>query len=207
MKVPLFPLSTAVLFPRVFMPLHIFEPRYRAMLADALQGSKRIAMGLLSPREGEVHGICGVGLIVRHESLPDGRSNIMLLGEIRARILTQEKTGPYLTARVERLAEVAPETAPGRAALQRLEAFLREAFRTRFHGEGERLLAQLLKQGLDPGALADFAASVLLPDPLARQGILETLDVLQRVERLCTLVSAKTRRAAWAGEPSGILLN
>jgi Lon protease-like protein len=85
--IPIFPLPNAVLFPNVFMPLHVFEARYRAMVGDALQGDRIIGMVLLKPGyeadyEGrpEVYPIGCAGVITHSERLPDGRYNIVLRG-------------------------------------------------------------------------------------------------------------------------------
>ena len=77
---PLFPLPNVVLFPNVFLPLHIFEPRYREMVADALADDRMIGMVLLRPGwehdyEGRppIYPVGTSGLITNVERLPDGR--------------------------------------------------------------------------------------------------------------------------------------
>src|SRR4051794_30821611 len=95
--IPIFPLPNVVLFPNVFLPLHIFEPRYRAMVADALAGDRIIGMTLLQPGfEGDyegrppVYAIGCAGLITHSEVLPDGRYNIVLRGLERFRIVDED---------------------------------------------------------------------------------------------------------------------
>ena len=90
---PFFPLPNVVLFPNVFLPLHIFEPRYREMVADALASDRMIGMVLLRPGwetdyEGRppVYRIGCSGVITHVERLPDGRYNIVLRGLERFRI-------------------------------------------------------------------------------------------------------------------------
>src|SRR2546421_10426257 len=92
-SIPLFPLPNVVLFPNVFLPLHIFEPRYREMVADALQGDRIVGMVLLQPGyESDYEGRPGVfptgcaGVITHAEKLPDGRYNIVLRGVEKFRI-------------------------------------------------------------------------------------------------------------------------
>ena len=94
---PLFPLPNVVLFPNVFLPLHIFEPRYREMVADALAGDRMIGMVLLRPGwehdyDGRppVYPIGCSGVITHVERLPDGRYNIVLRGLERFRILEED---------------------------------------------------------------------------------------------------------------------
>src|SRR5437867_1215916 len=109
---PLFPLPNVVLFPNVFLPLHIFEPRYRTMVADALEGDRMIGMVLLKPGwepqyEGRppVYPIGCSGLMTHAESLPDGRYNIVLRGIERFRILEEDHSLSYRRAVVEPVAD------------------------------------------------------------------------------------------------------
>lgn len=97
---PLFPLDSAVLLPHQVLPLHIFEPRYRQMVDEALDAAGQIAMAVFDGEDWkqEYHGnppvkpyVC-VGQIVQHESLPDGRYNVLLQGVCRARVV--EHQGP-----------------------------------------------------------------------------------------------------------------
>ena len=89
-----FPLPSAVLFPHAALPLHIFEPRYRDLVRDALAGDKVMALAQLEPGWESQYGerpplqpmLCA-GLIIWHEELPDGRYNILLQGVARARLL------------------------------------------------------------------------------------------------------------------------
>lgn len=107
--VRLFPLPNVVLLPETTIPLHVFEPRYRRMLADALDSDRLIGMQLLKPDgpsdagRPAVHSIGCAGEVVHHEPLDDGRSNILLRGAFRYRIEAERATdAPY------RLAEVVP---------------------------------------------------------------------------------------------------
>src|SRR6266702_3000213 len=89
----LFPLPNLVLFPSVIQPLHIFEPRYRQMMADALDDDRLLAMVLLRPgfeeeydRRPPIHTIACLGRIFNEERLQDGRYNLLLHGLRRVRI-------------------------------------------------------------------------------------------------------------------------
>ena len=103
--IPIFPLPNVVLFPNVFLPLHIFEPRYREMLADALAGDRIIGMTLLQPGfEADYKGAPPVypvgcaGVITHSERLPDGRSNVVLRGLEKFRILNEDRSKAYRVA-------------------------------------------------------------------------------------------------------------
>src|SRR3954464_13844694 len=90
-RVPLFPLPGAILFPRSQLPLHIFEPRYREMVRDAMEGPGRIAMiqplRLDDDNQAPLYSVGCVGDLVGIEELEDGRFNIVLLGSDRFRLV------------------------------------------------------------------------------------------------------------------------
>lgn len=108
-RLPLFPLPGVVLLPGTLLPLHIFEPRYSAMVADALAGDRLIGMAMLKPgweSAGEpppIYDVGGAGEIVESEDLEDGRFNIVLEGRFRYRILDEAAPAPYRLARVEEI--------------------------------------------------------------------------------------------------------
>ena len=110
--IPLFPLQDVVLFPNTTQPFHIFEQRYRAMVADALEGDSIIGMILLQPgHEAEYEGrppiyVVGcAGVIIEAEKLPDGRHNILVRGLMKFRVLSEDASRPYRLAEVEALPE------------------------------------------------------------------------------------------------------
>src|SRR3972149_1116673 len=111
--IPLFPLATVVFFPNTLLPLHVFEPRYRQMIKDIIDGERIIGMVLLKPGweksyEGnpEIYSVVGMGRIVNSEPLDDGRFNIVLYGLKRVKIIDIVKDIPYRLARVEILEDV-----------------------------------------------------------------------------------------------------
>src|SRR4029453_6438403 len=93
LRVPLFPLAGAILFPRSQLPLHIFEPRYREMVKDAIEGAGQI--GMIQPQRDDddnrapLYAVGCVGEIVGVEELEDGRYNIVLLGSERFRLIEE----------------------------------------------------------------------------------------------------------------------
>src|SRR3954469_7593012 len=131
--IPVFPLPNVVLFPNVFLPLHIFEPRYRAMVADALKGDRIIGMTLLRPGyeanyddRPAVYATGCAGLITHSEPLPDGRYDIVLRGMEKFRILGEDTSRAYRLAHIEVIPESVADAdrAEIRARRQRLEAVL-----------------------------------------------------------------------------------
>ena len=112
---PLFPLPNLVLFPQALLPLHIFESRDRKMTADALDGERLIAMSLLRPgwdllpstRTPPIHNIVGLGKIIAHEKLDDGRYYLVLRGLARAKLLGEQQVGlPYRLGQLEICREI-----------------------------------------------------------------------------------------------------
>jgi Lon protease-like protein len=187
----LFPLPNLVQFPHVIQPLHIFEPRYREMTADALAGDRLLAMALLRPGwesnyEGKpaIYPVACLGKIVADQRLADGRYNLLLQGLSRARILEELDSGrPYRTARVELLAELPPADA---AVEQRLRAQLDELLPRWFPVPAPMLesLRKLLQTELPLGMLGDIVASALPLEPAFKQQLLESLSVEARLREL-----------------------
>ena len=105
---PLFPLPNLVFFPHTRLPLHVFEPRYRQLLADAVATDQRLGIVLLRPGwEADYFGAppihsCGtVGHVEQAVPLEDGRFNILLRGDVRFRVMDEVLRDPYRKARVQ----------------------------------------------------------------------------------------------------------
>lgn len=97
---PIFPLEDLILFPGTFLPLHIFEPRYRLLLNYCLENDAEIGISSIE-RDGSIPAVFGWGKIVEHEMLPDGRSNIIIHGRGVAKLLRFQSEKPFLIAQVE----------------------------------------------------------------------------------------------------------
>jgi Lon protease-like protein len=199
---PLFPLPTTVLFPSVFLPLHIFEPRYRAMVGDALETDRMLGVVLL--RSGWEHDYEGrppvfpigcSGVITHVERLADGCYNIVLRGLDRFRILAEDHTRPYRRATFEAVAE-RPLTADDRSALRNHRAKL------------ETLLAPAVEQaGADPRSayamaddeLVNALAQFLDLEPIEKQALLEKNCLRSRAGSLVELLEMKMMIARTPG--------
>lgn len=176
-RIPLFPLPGVVLLPGALLPLHIFEPRYRAMVSDALAGSRTIGMALLKPGWQDqggtpaIYPVGGAGQIVDFEELPDGRYNILLEGQFRYRVLEEAPPNPYRTARVEEITSVPFSSADEEARISRMALKL-------FQGIGAQMeLPPLPDQALSPERLASEIALRLRYSPEELQALLETDSV------------------------------
>jgi Lon protease-like protein len=189
--VPLFPLPEVVLFPRAVLPLHIFEPRYRKMTADALSGARVMAVALLKPgfepqyytRRAPIHSIIGIGHIVASEQLDGGDYNILLRGVARARIVEEVPHKPYRVARIEPF-EPAAEVEPGH--LDKLRQDLQATLETEPVCESgiQDHWLRLFEIPLGLGDLTDLIASGLPIDAELRQSLLAEADPLVRARAL-----------------------
>ncbi len=195
-EIPIFPLPDLVFFPHTLLPLHIFEPRYRQMVADCLKGDQQLAVVMLKPGweqeyEGSppVHSVAGAGEIIKCERLDDGRYNILLRGKRRIRIAQELPSGKlYRVVRAVVLDEKEPQA--GRAALGPGLESLRSAYLRLLETLGRkdaRLQDKAVEMGA-PGALIDRVASVAVPDPRVRQRLLETLDLQERLQITSSIV-------------------
>ena len=117
-QVAVMPLPNAILFPRVMLPLYIFEPRYKLMLADCLKGDRMFAVALLRPdQSAQPYPIASVGVIRTCVGRPDGTANLILEGIARVQIVDYVKLRPYRLARIELLESFVEIVPPPRAAL------------------------------------------------------------------------------------------
>ena len=184
-RLPIFPLSGAILFPGLQLPLHIFEPRYRELVSDALARDRRI--GMSQPQSGgeaaPLFAIGCVGKIGEVEALDDGRYNIVLEGEARFRLLREIEVGtPYRQVEGELLSDADDEV-------------LSSAERASFEREARRFASA---QGysvdwesverLDDTMLVNGVSQIAPFDAAAKQALLEAPDLGTRCELLVQLM-------------------
>jgi Lon protease-like protein len=185
--VPIFPLPQVVLFPDALLPLHIFEPRYRAMTHDALASHGRLVIAQIPEGpDRDARGqpafcrVSGIGSITHHEALSDGRYNILVrgIGRVALEELPLEKA--YRRARATVLGTTAgrPDLGIAQALAMTARAFVSRVRTT------SPSFDFTIDDGVNPGALADRCGHYLLVDGTERQRILETLDDSERV-RAC----------------------
>jgi uncharacterized protein len=192
-EIPIFPLPNVVLFPSALLPLHIFEPRYRAMVNDALEGERLIGMVMLrpgwEPRYEEVPDVYPVGcagFITHAERLADGRFNIMLRGLEKFRILgerpARDGVERYRVARVESIKEERSGVTPAsREARHRLEKLLARKLQKHDH--------DFIPKDVPDADLVHAIAQHL--EPLEKQALLECNSLLERCEALVELLEMR----------------
>jgi Lon protease-like protein len=184
-RLAIFPLPGAIVFPGLQLPLHIFEPRYRALVSDALVKDRRIAM--IQPQgSGEgapLFAIGCVGKIDEVEALDDGRYNIVLEGEARFRVLRElEVSTPYRQVEAELLPEIEDEVL---SSVERA-SFEREA--RRFASAQGYSVDWESVERLDDEVLVNGVSQIAPFDAAAKQALLEAAGLRERCELLVQLM-------------------
>jgi Lon protease-like protein len=191
MRISIFPLTGAVLYPGLSLPLHIFEPRYRAMVSDALARDRRIGMiQPQKPAEGApLYTVGCLGHISDVEALPDGRFNIVLAGEARFRV-TRELVVSTAFRQVE--GELLPDD-----ALQPISSVERALFEREARAFADALgyavdWDQVMR--LDDQSLINGVAQIAPFDAASKQALLEAEGLADRCEMLVQLMQFYGRR-------------
>jgi Lon protease-like protein len=184
-RISIFPLPGAVLYPGLHLPLHVFEPRYRAMVSDALARDRRIGMiQPQKPQEGSpLFEIGCLGRIDDVEALEDGRFNIVLEGETRFRVLRElAVTTPFRQVEAELIAEPSGQVL---AAVERA-SFERQA-RAFADAQGYAVDWDSVTR-LDDMSLINGVSQIVPFDPASKQALLEASDLSARCELLVQLL-------------------
>lgn len=192
-SIPVFPLPNAVLFPDQRMPLHIFEPRYRQMVRDALESQPFIVLAQLDADSADdppkFSSIATIGRITAHQRLSDGRFNIVLEGMVRAHIDEVPCDKMYRRVRCTPILEPqgpdADAPAADRMALVSLVSRVMQKARERAPD-----LEFVLPEGVTAARLAFIVADKLLVDGAARQRVLDAMDTPTRLRRCAEGVAA-----------------
>jgi Lon protease-like protein len=210
--VPVMILPNATLFPQYLLPLYIFEPRYRRMLADALDYNRMFAVAMQKPgysRETPLP-VAGLGLIRVSVSHADGTSHLVLQGIARVQMMEAVYYKPYRVHRIRPL-----ETPPcDNAVVDGLLTKVRELLAERIElglalpfpgladgkpaepppGFSAKEVLGYLDKLTDPEQVADLVSCAILTGPAERQAILETLNLESRLKRLIHFLMAEIDR-------------
>lgn len=191
LEIPIFPLPNVVFFPKTLLPLHIFEPRYRKMVKEAMEGSGRIGMVLARSHwehvleiDNDVHLVGGLGRISEVQQLEGGDFDIVLSGLSRFRIVEFVSGKPYRRARVELLDDLYSELPKDRKLLTRVVNRYRA-----LSGSGGIPKAELeILLRADLVTLVNSICSSLEIAPREKQVLLEVDDVRVRAEALVSVL-------------------
>jgi uncharacterized protein len=196
-KLPLFPLGT-VLYPGLLLPLHIFEDRYRQLVRDLVEGPEPRRFGVIAIREGRetdmddvsLHEIGCTATLRRISERDDGRFDLVTVGTDRFRLITLDRSRPYLQAEVEFL----PEDTGDRAAADAAAQAVQQAFRAYIDALNARGATQVSIPDLpaEPVALSYLVAASVIADLPDRQVLLAEPDALRRLTAERALLSRET---------------
>jgi len=207
----IFPLPDAVLFPGMFLPLHVFEPRYREMTRDVLAGSRMLAIAHLLPGyevdyQGRppVHPVAGVGEVIDARETSDGRYFLILRGTGRVRVDHElpEASLPYRRAHASLIDDTASPLPVAEVDARRDQLLgLCDLAANTFDGGAE--LRDLVRAAGEAGLCADIVLAALVAGADERQQLLETFDPARRLDRaIDELGRLIARLAPTEGEPN-----
>ncbi len=189
--VKVFPLHGVAVLPGTPAPFHIFEPRYRALVGDALAGDRILAVPALFGKSDAhalrppLRAICGAGIIEAEERYPDGRFDIVVRGVARVQLLEElPRAKLYREFRAQILEDRLPAGGPAtlEAELEGLRQLVVDLSTKLPSESGATQLAEAVAQMKDPSSIVDLVAAAAVSEPDARQRILEEADVSRRLE-------------------------
>ncbi len=184
---PIFPLPDTVFFPHTLLPLHVFEPRYRQLTEQVLAGHMHIGIVCCDDTRDDaavagVARVSGVGRIVHHERLADGRFHILLQGIARAELVRELPLDALLYRRCEArvLSVDDDDDAAALAEVQTLRSCYARLLET--CPDTKDVLGDLPLRVQEPRVLADVVCAAVLNDVAARQAALEETSVARRLK-------------------------
>ncbi|PYJ59368.1 MAG: hypothetical protein DME24_12985 [Verrucomicrobia bacterium] len=217
-EVPVMTLPNAILFPQAMLPLYIFEPRYQRMLIDALGTHRMFSVAMQKPgrtRETPCN-VAGLGLIRASVARKDGTSNLILQGIARVELTETMRYKPYRVNRIRALDSTKTDSVAVDALTVKLLELVSERVKQGFElpvpvlkelgqledlGENDLPPDFLVKHGVEilaqrnnPEEITDLISWTLLPSPLERQLLLETVDLESRLRHLIHFLMAEIRR-------------
>jgi Lon protease-like protein len=190
-----FPLPDVVVFPGAPAPFHIFEPRYRSLVADALDAERMLAVATIRPgHEAEANPalaasppllpIAGAGFLEGDEKLPDGRYHVVFRGLARVRLVEELGRGrPYREFRTEIVDDQYPPEGPEslRPSADTLVQLVLDLAARLPPESGARDLAAAVQKVEAPGSLADLVAAAVITEGVPRYRVMEAIEVKQRL--------------------------
>lgn len=199
--VPVMTLPEVTFFPQALLPLRIFEPRYRQMLKDVLEGNRLFAVACLDadaaamdPLREPLHRVAGIGLVRACQKNPDGTSNLLLQGLCRVSVEGILSEDPYRKIQIKALSSE-PGANPDENARLRAELTRLIKLKLKLTPGAVEGMAELLRSVEDPEIFSDIAAFNLCQTYPTKQRLLETLDVNQRLALLMQVMKAEIDRA------------
>lgn len=208
---PIFPLSNVVLFPRLSTPLHLFEPRYRQLVREALAAGNRIGMVVVRPEFADempgdppLYPVGCAGTIRESQRLPDGRYDIVLHGEVRFRILEEQPRDGRRLYRVARVAHLEDHHVAGDTErIARLRQSIIEdvgILVRRSQPDRADALRPELFAGVDDVTFVNLLSNAFALPVEEKQALLEADSISERYARLASLLRFQRAELEAAGE-------
>jgi Lon protease-like protein len=203
-EVPVMTLPNATLFPQALLPLYIFEPRYRQMLADALRSDRMFSVAMQKPgrRRETPSPVAGLGLIRVSVGHRDGTSHLILQGLARVELEETVRYRPYRVQRIRALHSPPCDNVRTDALVAKVRDLLQQRMELglpfpfpvmspdkaedsqKAHNFSPKQILNYLDSITNPEHAADLVSCAVLPGAVERQAILETVDVEERLRRL-----------------------
>lgn len=189
-------LPNVSLFPGMMLPLFIFEPRYRKMLLDVLEGDRLFAVAMQEPTaiDEEPASVGGIGMVRASRDNPDGTSNLFLQGLARVIVHGVEEREPYPRLRIEPVAPPDETSLKAEALALKVKELVRRQLGLEERDELDELtpdmsdpkrqLADSVASLESPPQIADLVTYALIADPSRKQELLETLVIEDRLDKL-----------------------
>lgn len=189
-------LPDCTLFPHGGLPLYIFEPRYRKMLGDALEGDCFFAVARLLKEEGDDVASCvspvgTIGLVRASREQEDGTSQLLIHGVMRVRFIEWHNDHPYPYATIEPVLSTFQPEAQAEAAIKTLRGAVEDAIR-HLQEEVQSGVFALLDRADEPGLMTDIICQQFIHDPDLRQRLLEMESIGDRIPVICEFLRKAT---------------
>src|SRR5688572_18921140 len=210
-EVPVMTLPSATLFPQALLPLYIFEPRYRRMLADSLASHRMFSVAMQKPGSSREipEPVAGLGLVRVSVDHADGTSHLVLQGLVRVQLKETIQYKPYRVQRIRPLQAEPSDSIVVDALVEKVRELVTEHIHLGFQfpllpkglskdsdagGFSSQEVLGYLNKINDPDQVADLVSCALLSSPTDRQTILETVELEARLKHLVHFLMAETRK-------------
>lgn len=199
-EVAVMTLPNETLFPQALLPLYIFEPRYRRMLAEALHSHRMfvVAMQRRGVQREAPSAIAGLGLLRVCVDNPDGTSHLILQGVSRVELTKTIRYKPFRISQIKMLPTPARDSVAIDALMAKVRDLVSERIKQGLKARANtpkahsiREIIEYLDKLSDPDQVADIVSVALLPGPVERQTILETVEIEPRLKHLIHFLMAE----------------
>ena len=200
LEAPVMTLPSVTLFPQALLPLYIFEPQYRRMLADVLASHRMFIVAMPKPNSRTPVAVAGLGLVRVCVQNPDGTSHLILQGITRVELTRATQTRPYRVHGLRALQAPNSDSVTIDALLAKLRDLVSERIELglppmfpamKLKGKSKQTMMAYLNDINDPDQAADLVSCYLITGAVERQTILETVEIEPRLKHLIHFLMAE----------------